>query len=100
MWQSDTITMSLSKVLSTIVSSLSNNLRSENFRQLRDRGVYFNDRLGGNRGFRNPKLLEKLRGYTGIEDEYGSHLPLSTFDPHGFQEDQYYDKLGTIPEFE
>jgi hypothetical protein len=66
----------------------------QNFRQLRDRGVYFNDRLGGNRGFRNPKLLEKLRGYAGIEDEYGSHLPLSTWNPHGFQEDQYYDRLG------
>src|SRR5271170_3356377 len=66
----------------------------QNFRQLRDQGVYFNDRLGGNRGFRNPKLLEKLRGYAGIEDEYGSHLPTSIWNPHGFQEDQYYDKLG------
>lgn len=67
----------------------------ENFRQLRQRGLYFNDRLGGNRGFRNPKLLEKLRGYVGIEDEYGSHLPTNVWNPHGFSEDQYYDKLGT-----
>lgn len=66
----------------------------DNFRQLRDQGVYFNDRLGGNRGFRNPKLLERLRGYAGIEDEYGSHLPTSIWNPHGFSEDQYYDKLG------
>jgi hypothetical protein len=66
----------------------------DNFRQLRDQGVYFNDRLGGNRGFRNPKLLERLRGYVGIEDEYGSHLPTSIWNPHGFSEDQYYDKLG------
>ena len=68
----------------------------DNFRQLRDRGVYFNDRLGENRGFRNPKLLERLRGYAGVVDEYGSHLPVSVWNPHGFSEDQYYDKLGTI----
>ena len=66
----------------------------ENFRQLQDQGVYFNDRLSGNRGFRNPKLLERLRGYAGVEDEYGSHLPESIWNPHGFSEDQYYDKLG------
>jgi len=45
-------------------------------------------------------LLEKLRGYTGIGDEYGSHLPLSTWNLHGFQEDQYYEKLGVISVFE
>jgi hypothetical protein len=66
----------------------------ENFRQLRKRGVYFNDRLGGNRGFRNPKLLQRLRGYVGIQDEYGSQLPTQVWNPHGFTEDQYYDKLG------
>ena len=66
----------------------------ENFHRLRERGIFFNDKLGGNRGFRNPKLLEKLRGYVGIEDEYRSNLPLSVWNPHGFSEDQYYDKLG------
>lgn len=69
----------------------------EHFRQLRERGVYFNDRLGGNKGFRNPKLLEKLCGYVGIEEEYGSHLPTSIWNPHGFTEDQYFDKIGTFP---
>jgi hypothetical protein len=69
----------------------------DNFRQLRERGVFFNDRLGGNRGFRNPKLLERLRGYVGVEDEYGSHLPASVWDPHGFTQDQYYDVLGNFP---
>jgi len=68
----------------------------ENFRQLRQRGVHFNDRLGSNKGFRNPKILERLRGYVGVEDEYGSHLPEKVWNPHGFSEDQYYDKLGTI----
>ena len=68
----------------------------DNFRQLRERGVYFNDRLAGNKGFRNPKLLEKLRGYVGIEDEYGSHLPSSIWNPHGFSEDQYFDKIGIL----
>jgi hypothetical protein len=66
----------------------------ENFRQLRQRGVYFNDRLGSNKGFRNPKLLDRLRGYVGIEDEYASHLPEKVWNPHGFKEDQFYDKLG------
>jgi hypothetical protein len=75
--------------------ALSNKL--ENFRQLREKGVYFNDRLGGNKGFRNPKLLEKLRGYVGIEDEYGSHLPTAIWNPHGFTEDQYFDKIGSVP---
>jgi HCNGP-like protein len=72
--------------------SLSNKL--DNFRQLRERGVHFNDRLGGNKGFRNPKLLEKLRGYVGIEDEYGSLLPSQAWNPHSFSEDQYFDKIG------
>jgi HCNGP-like protein len=66
----------------------------DNFRQLRERGVYFNDRLGGNKGFRNPRLLERLRGYVGVEDEYGSQLPATVWNPHGFKEDQYFDKLG------
>jgi hypothetical protein len=73
-------------------TSLSRKL--DNFRQLRERGVYFNDRLGGNKGFRNPRLLERLRGYVGVEDEYGSHLPTTVWNPHGFKEDQYFDKLG------
>jgi hypothetical protein len=66
----------------------------DNFQQLRDKGVFFNDRLGANKGFRNPKLLERLRGYVGVEDEYGSHLPETVWNPHGFREDQYFDKLG------
>jgi HCNGP-like protein len=66
----------------------------DNFRQLRERGVFFNDRLGENKGFRNPKLLERLRGFVGIEDEYGSHLPREIWNPHGFTDDQYFDKLG------
>ena len=74
--------------------SLSNKL--DNFRQLREKGVYFNDRLGGNKGFRNPKLLEKLLGYIGIEDEYGSHLPPSIWNPHGFSQDQFFDKIGIL----
>ena len=68
----------------------------QNFRQLRDRGVFFNDRLGENKGFRNPKLLERLRGYVGIENQYGSHLPTSVWNPKSFPEDHYYDKLGMV----
>ena len=67
-----------------------------NFHQLRERGVYFNDRLGGNKGYRNPKLLEKLRGYVGVDDEYGSHLPASIWNPHGFSQDQFFDKIGIL----
>jgi len=74
--------------------SLSSKL--ENFRQLRERGLYFNDRLCGNKGFRNPKLVEKLRGYVEVEDEYGSHLPLTVWNPHGFSEDKYFDKIGIL----
>lgn len=66
----------------------------DKFRELQERGVFFNDRLGGNRGFRNPKLLERLRGFVGVEDEYGSHLPVEIWNPHGFTEDQYFDVLG------
>lgn len=69
----------------------------QEFQQLRERGVYFNDKLGVHKSFRNPRLLEKLRGYAGIEDQYGSHLPKSLWNPHGFSEDQYYDKLGIHP---
>ena len=68
--------------------------RLKNFQQLRERGVFFNDRLGGNKGFRNPKLLDRLCGYVGIQDEYGSNLPTDVWNPQGFSKDQYYDKLG------
>jgi HCNGP-like protein len=73
-------------------TSLSQKL--DTFRRLRERGLFFNDRLGENKGFRNPRLLEKLRGYVGIEDQYGSNLPASVWDPHAFKEEQFYDKLG------
>lgn len=65
----------------------------ETFRQLQSRGIYFNDRLANNRSFRNPKLLDKVRGYVGIEDEYGTNLPPSTWDPHKFPKDQYFDVI-------
>jgi HCNGP-like protein len=68
-----------------------------NFQQLRERGVFFNDRLVENKGFRNPKLLDKLAGYVGIQDEYGSNLPTEVWNPRGFSKDQYYDKLGISP---
>jgi len=68
----------------------------DKFRQLREKGVFFNDRLGENRGFRNPKLLQRLRGFVGVADEYGSQLSASIWDPHGFTEDQYSDVLGTF----
>jgi HCNGP-like protein len=63
----------------------------ENFRQLQTRGIHFNDRLSNNKSFRNPKLLDKLRGYVGIDDEYGTNLPPSTWNPHSFTKDQYFD---------
>jgi HCNGP-like protein len=66
----------------------------DHFRELRERGVYFNDRLGENKGFRNPKLLERLRGYVGVEDQYGSQLPTNVWDPHNFPPEHYHDKLG------
>jgi HCNGP-like protein len=66
----------------------------DKFRQLREQGVFFNDRLGENRGFRNPKLLERLRGFVGVKDEYASHLPIEIWNPHAFTEDQYFDVLG------
>jgi hypothetical protein len=65
----------------------------DNFQQLRDRGIYFNDRLASNKSFRNPQLLGKLSGYVGIDDEYGTNLPPSIWDPHGFTRDQYHDVI-------
>ena len=65
----------------------------DNFRQLRNRGIYFNDQLASNKSFRNPKILEKLRKYVGIDDEYGTNLPSSVWDPHKFARDQYYDAI-------
>ena len=68
-------------------------VKLDNFRQLRNRGIYFNDRLASNKSFRNPKLLDKLRRYVGIDDEYGTNLPSSVWDPHKFTRDQYYDAI-------
>jgi HCNGP-like protein len=66
----------------------------ENIREWRERGVYFNDNLASNKSFRNPRILEKLRGYAGIQDQYSSHLSTSIWNPHGFPDDWYYEALG------
>ena len=51
-----------------------------------------NGKLSTMKGLRNPYILEHLIVHHDL-DELGSNFPKSTFDPHGFDESEYFDNL-------
>ncbi|KAJ3118184.1 hypothetical protein HDU96_003471 [Phlyctochytrium bullatum] len=53
---------------------------------------HFNAQLSRTHSFANPAIMSKLIEFLGLV-EYGTQLPRETFDPYGFNEDWYYDKV-------
>jgi len=64
-----------------------------NYFDKKSQGVQINEKIKGNKGFKNPAIYEFLVNKYGI-DEKGSNFSKDIFDPHGFDESDYYDALG------
>ncbi|KAI5805402.1 HCNGP-like protein-domain-containing protein [Peziza echinospora] len=80
-----------------------------NFLTLKRQGVHFNEKLSRSAALRNPRLLEKLMGFVGLDvsigsedagghwspDQYISHLPPSVWDPAAWakHEEGFIEKL-------
>eukprot|EP00011_Vannellida_sp_DIVA3-517-6-12_P003392 CAMPEP_0114623260 /NCGR_PEP_ID=MMETSP0168-20121206/10155_1 /TAXON_ID=95228 ORGANISM="Vannella sp., Strain DIVA3 517/6/12" /NCGR_SAMPLE_ID=MMETSP0168 /ASSEMBLY_ACC=CAM_ASM_000044 /LENGTH=265 /DNA_ID=CAMNT_0001834489 /DNA_START=71 /DNA_END=865 /DNA_ORIENTATION=+ len=61
-------------------------------RKLRSRGKTVNSNLHKSKAFYNPKILEKVVAFCGI-DEVASNCPKMFYDPKRFQPEQYYDAI-------
>eukprot|EP01105_Mastigella_eilhardi_P021102 TRINITY_DN507_c0_g1_i5.p1 TRINITY_DN507_c0_g1~~TRINITY_DN507_c0_g1_i5.p1 ORF type:complete len:320 (+),score=109.17 TRINITY_DN507_c0_g1_i5:31-960(+) len=64
----------------------------EKYWTLRRQGTSINASLRQSQAFNNPDILEKLIDFVGI-DEIGSNYPTDIFNPHGFEECDFYDGL-------
>ncbi|OZJ03950.1 hypothetical protein BZG36_02943 [Bifiguratus adelaidae] len=62
------------------------------FHELRRQGTIFNEHLLKSKAFRNPHIFQKLIEFVSL-DEYGTNLPKSVHDPHGFGADEYATAL-------
>jgi hypothetical protein len=65
------------------------------FRDLKTKGVHFNEKLLRSSSLRNPNLLQKLTAFVGFEemDQYASNLSKDMWDPKGFQKEAFVDEL-------
>ncbi|KND01481.1 uncharacterized protein SPPG_03282 [Spizellomyces punctatus DAOM BR117] len=59
---------------------------------LKGSGMHFNARLEQTHAFRNPSIMSKLIEYLGL-DETGSNYPKEIYDPHGFPEEAFFDRI-------
>ncbi|RPB04191.1 HCNGP-domain-containing protein [Choiromyces venosus 120613-1] len=67
----------------------------ERFRELKKQGIHFNEQLSRSSSLQNPNLFEKLTEFVGVTggDQYVSCLPKELWDPFGFPEEAFADKL-------
>ncbi|PWW76538.1 HCNGP-domain-containing protein [Tuber magnatum] len=65
------------------------------FRELKKQGIHFNEQLSRSSTLQNPNLFEKLTEFVGVTggDQYTSCLPKELWDPFGFPEEAFADKL-------
>ncbi|CUS15836.1 unnamed protein product [Tuber aestivum] len=65
------------------------------FRELKKQGIHFNEQLSRSSTLQNPNLFEKLTEFVGVAggDQYSSCLPKELWDPFGFPEEAFADKL-------
>jgi hypothetical protein len=65
------------------------------FRDLKTKGVHFNEKLLRSSSLRNPNLLQKLTAFVGFEemDQYASNLSKDLWDPKGFRKEAFVDEL-------
>ncbi|KAL7815347.1 HCNGP-like domain-containing protein [Trichoderma aethiopicum] len=71
------------------------NKKVEQFLQLKKKGVHFNSKLEQSAALKNPSLMDKLLDFVGIDDagQYETTLPKELWDPRGFPEWAFRDKL-------
>ncbi|GBG81274.1 hypothetical protein CBR_g31948 [Chara braunii] len=67
----------------------------KDFLDLKASGVDFNKSIMEKKDYRNPDFLERVVRYHNI-DEKGSCYPKDKFNPHGYDPNDYYDRLGII----
>ncbi|KAG0642075.1 HCNGP-like protein-domain-containing protein [Tuber brumale] len=65
------------------------------FRELKKQGIHFNEQLSRSSTLQNPNLFEKLTEFVGVtgDDQYMSCLPKEFWDPFGFPEEAFADRL-------
>ncbi|KAH6608710.1 hypothetical protein Trco_002056 [Trichoderma cornu-damae] len=71
------------------------NQKVEQFLQLKQKGVHFNSKLEQSTALRNPSLMDKLLEFVGIDEvgQYETTLPKELWDPRGFPEWAFRDRL-------
>ncbi|KAL6904460.1 HCNGP-like domain-containing protein [Trichoderma evansii] len=71
------------------------NKKIDQFLQLKKKGVHFNSKLEQSAALRNPSLMDKLLDFVGIDEvgQYETTLPKELWDPRGFPEWAFRDKL-------
>uniref|UniRef100_A0A7S0WS14 SAP30-binding protein n=1 Tax=Pyramimonas obovata TaxID=1411642 RepID=A0A7S0WS14_9CHLO len=60
--------------------------------ELKAQGRSINSELRKSKGYRNPDFLQKITKHFNIK-ELDSHFPKEVFDPEGYAEEDYFDKL-------
>lgn len=71
------------------------NKKIEQFLQLKKKGIHFNSKLEQSPALKNPSLMDKLLDFVGIDEvgQYETTLPKEVWDPRGFPEWAFRDKL-------
>lgn len=69
--------------------------RFSHFRELKTRGVHFNEKLLRSSSLRNPNLLQKLTAFVGLDSsaQYTSNLPSDLWNPTSFPKEAYFEDL-------
>ena len=73
----------------------STNAKFKHFLELKKQGVHFNEKLSRSAALKNPSLMQKLMDFANIDEvaEYATTLPKELWDPAGFPEAGYKEKL-------
>lgn len=73
----------------------STNAKFKHFLELKKQGTHFNEKLGKSAALKNPSLMQKLMDFADIDetDQYETTLTKDLWDPAGFPEHAYKEKL-------
>lgn len=71
------------------------NKKFDQFLELKKKGVHFNAKLEQSSALKNPSLMDKLMTFVEIDEgnQYSTTLPTDLWDPNGFPEWAFKDKL-------
>ncbi|KAG9246677.1 HCNGP-like protein-domain-containing protein [Calycina marina] len=73
----------------------STNAKFKHFLELKKQGIHFNEKLAKSAALKNPSLMQKLMDFADIDEvaEYGTTLPKELWNPAGFPEEAFKEKL-------